>query len=204
MSENQRFTRYGEKKRGTQNKFYEVEALETEDGRAQWIFRWGRIGAAGQSKEGTVFSFSVAKQICLAQWEKKGYTEVTAMQALASAVETLEERKTNGLSKVEIEIPNFHAGPSEKRCRQFCEKYLAKLNLIRGSRWDLGTTAYSNQIKALLKQYCAEYKRIKGSKTHGDNLEVFADTAARIFFGALKDDAGICIYDHFSLVGNTY
>jgi len=204
MSENQRFTCYGEKKCGTQNKFYEVEALETDDGRAQWIFRWGRIGTTGQSKEGTSYSFDAAKQVCLAQWKKKDYTEVTAMQALASAVETLEERKTNGLSKVEIDVPNFHAGPSEKRCQQLCEKYLAKLNLIRGSRWDLATPAYSNQVKVLLKQYCSEYKRIKGSKTHGSNLDVFADTAARIFFGSLKDDAGVSIYDHFDLVGSIY
>jgi len=200
MDELQRFTRYGEKKAGTNNKFYEVEAQENEDGRATWIFRWGRIGTTGQSKEGETYSFSGAKSICLEQFRiktEKGYREVNAMEALASAVEEVHERKTNGLSAVEIVIPCFHAGKSEKRCQEFCQKWLDKLNIVRGSRWDLDANAYEKQIEGVLKGYTKEWRRIRTSKTHGPNLGFSADAAARIFFDALKRDTAICTFVYF-------
>ena len=203
MNEERRFTAYAEFKAGTNNKFYEVEAIELEDGRAKWIFRWGRIGTAGQSKEGTTYSFGVAKRMCDEQFEKKqkkGYREVSPLEALASAGEEITEWKNNGLSPVEVDIPKFHAGPSEKRCQAFCAKYLEKLNVIRASRWDLSIDTYEKQIKALLKQYCAEYKRIKGSKTHGHNLVSFADTAMSIFFRGLKDNAACTVWGYFGVV----
>ena len=204
MNDERRFTAYAEFKAGTNNKFYEVEAIELEDSRAKWIFRWGRIGTAGQSKEGTTYSFGVAKRMCDEQFEKKekkGYREVSPLEALASAGEEVTERKRNGLEEVEIDIPRFHAGSSEKRCRDFCEKYLSKLNVIRGSRWDLDQGTYRKQVEAMLKQYCTEYKRIKGSKTHGYNVGSFADTAMSIFFRALRDDAGVVLYGYCTGMG---
>lgn len=199
MDQLQRFTRYGEKKRGSENKYYEVEANELEDGRGQWTFRWARIGyICKKPKTGTAYSFEAAKSICEAQFEKKGYQEVNAMEALASAVEDLDERKTNGLSNVEVAIPCFHAGKSEERCRRFCQKWLDKLNLVRRSRWDLNARAYEKQIEAVLNGYCAEWKRICGTKSHralSDNAS--ACTAFRIFFGGLMRNAGISVYGYF-------
>ena len=98
-------------------------------------------------------------------------------------------------------MPNFHAGKSEKRCQQFAAKYLAKLNLLRTSRWDLGD-AYRKQVKAMLQSYCKEWQRICRSKAHGhlgDNAN--AQTAFRIYFGLLRDDSKCSIYGRFEGVG---
>ena len=179
-----RFHRYGEKKAGVNNKYYEVEATEREDGRADWAFRWGRIGYDPKSKTGTFLSFEAAKLHCEEQFAKKrqrGYREVNAMEALASAVQDPSERKTQGLPAVELVIPCFHAGKSEQRCQTFAQKYVEKLNLIRKSKNVLKHKEYNDQIEALLKAYCAEYKRMKRSKAHGNNLESFADTAFQVF-----------------------
>lgn len=202
------YQRYAEKKAGTHNKFYAVEAEELESGRANWTFRWGRIGSEGQTKEGESYSYEGAVSICDAQFVKKcsrGYTEVNAMQALASAVEEIHERKTNGLSKVEIVFPNFFAGKSEGRCHQFCQKWVGKLNVVRGSKFDLGDTAYQKQIKDVLKGFCKEWGRIVKTQAHGhleDNANAW--TAFRIVFAALKDDAGTRVCGHFEGVGTSY
>ena len=204
MSEQRRYTVYAENKAGTNNKFYEVEANEDEDGRAEWIFRWGRIGTAGQSKEGTTYSFEAAERICQDQFAKKrgrGYREVSPLEALASAAEEVSERPVQGLEPVTLVVPCFHAGASETRLRKFCQKYNDKLNVIRGSKRVLGFEAYRKQIEAMLKQYCAEFKRIKGSKTHGHNCVGHADTAFRIFFSLLKDEARCNVYGYFDGVG---
>jgi predicted DNA-binding WGR domain protein len=201
-----RYTRYGEKKAGTNNKFYEVEAVEEETG-ARWIFRWGRIGTTGQSKEGHTYSFEAAKQKCDEQFKSKrgrGYVERTAMEALASAVEELEERNVRGFAPVELDVPRFHAGKSEKRCQEFCQKWLDKLNIVRQSRWTLGD-AYRKQAEGVLKGYCKEWRRICGTKAHGhlaDNSH--AQTAFRIFFGALKDSTKLSFYCYFEGVGSAY
>jgi predicted DNA-binding WGR domain protein len=206
MNELRRFTRYGEKKAGVHNKFYEVEAIELEEnGPAEWIFRWGRIGTAGQEKRGSTYSFGRAKQTCLEQFgkkEKRGYREVNAMEALASAVQDVTERKTNGLEPVEIEPPRFHAGKSEKRCQDFCAKWLEKLNIVRKSKHDLGYDAYQKQIEAVLKGYCREWTRIRSTKAHGhldDNAN--AHTAFRLFFKSLEDNAGCYVSGYFAGVG---
>jgi len=208
MDDLRRFTRYGEKKAGTNNKFYEVEAIELEsDGKAEWIFRWGRIGTAGQEKRGRSYSFGAAKSACVEQFRKKeqrGYREVNAMEALASAVQEVEEREVRGLQPVELEAPCFHADSSTKRCAQFTEKWLGKLNVVRKSKWDLGD-AYDKQIEGVLKGYCAEWKRICRTKAHGhlaDNGN--AQTAFRIFFGDLKDNAGCQVWVFLSEAGALY
>ena len=205
MTDLQRMTRFAQNRAGTNNKFYEVEARELEDGKGQWIFRWGRIGTTGQSKTGQCHSYNGAVFICNEQFEKKesrGYEEANAMEALAAAVQDVEERKNNGHPPVEIEVPCFHAGKSEERCKAFAEKYLAKLNLIRGSRWDLGDTKYRNQIEAMLKGYCAEYARMLKTNAHGHLARNSnADTAFRIFFGDLVDNAKISVYGYFEGVG---
>lgn len=203
-----RFTRYGEKKAGTNNKFYEVEALEREDGTAEWIFRWGRIGTEGQSKEGTSYSFESAKRKCEDQFKAKagrGYRQVTAMEALASACQDVAERKTNGHEAVDLVIPKFWGGASEKRCQEFCRKWNEKLNVVRKSRWDLGDAAYRTQIVSVLEGYCKEWKRILGTKAHGhlaDNAQ--AHTAFRMFFSQLKDNAKLTVCGHFEGVGTVW
>lgn len=204
-NELRRFTRYGEKKAGTNNKFYEVEANEREDGTAEWIFRWGRIGTEGQSKEGRIYSFERAKELCEAQFKAKaerGYRQVTAMEALASACQDVAERKTNGHAPVDLPIPKFWAGASEKRCEEFCRKWNEKLNVVRKSRWDLGATAYRNQMISVLEGYCKEWKRILSTKAHGhlaDNAQ--AHSAFRMFFNSLKDNTKEVVCGHFDGVG---
>lgn len=203
-----RFTRYGEKKAGTNNKFYEVEALETEDGRGQWIFRWGRIGTTGQSKEGTTYSFEAAKRKCEDQFEAKegrGYRQVTAMEALASACQEVTERKTNGHEAVDLDVPRFHAGKSEKRCVEFCRKWNEKLNVVRKSRWDLGEKQYRDQMVAILEGYCKEWRRICSTKAHGHLADsASAQTGFRIFFNSLRDNTKLAVCGHFEGVGTVW
>ena len=204
-----RSSRYAEKNAGASNKFYEVKVEELDNGQSKLYFTYGRIGTEGRTlDQGAFGSYEYAVQVGDEQFEKKlakGYKEVTAMQAIASAVETLEERKTNGLEPVEIDVPRFHAGTSEARCKKFCEKWLAKLNLVRASRWDLGDSAYSKQITSVLKGYCKEWTRITNTKAHGHLAEnVHAQTAFRIFFGSLKDNTKTYVYGYFQGVGNSY
>ena len=203
MSDLRRFTWRGEKKKGTQNRFYDVEARELEDGRGEWIFRWGRIGTNGRSDSGSTYSFEAAKDHCNMQIRKKDdYDEVNAMEALASAVQDLDERPANGFEAVEIEVPCFHAGKSEKRCQEFCSKYLAKLNVVRRSRWDLSAKEYEDQIEQVLKSYRSEWSRIVRTKAHGHLREsAAAHTAAKIFFGALERDTKCSVYVYFGGAG---
>jgi predicted DNA-binding WGR domain protein len=203
MTEQRRYTAYAENKKGTNNKFYEVEALEGEDN-ATWIFRWGRIGTRGQEKQGTSYNFYEAKRACedqMAKKQKRGYREVSPLEALASAGEEISERKVQGLEAITLVIPRFHAGSSEARLTKFCRKYNDKLNVIRASKRVLSFDAYRKQIEAMLKQYCAEFKRIKGSKTHAHNCDVHAETSFRIFFSLLKDEARCPVYGYFEGAG---
>lgn len=209
MENMQRWTHYAEKKKGVNNKYYEVEAIELEDGRGQWIFRWGRIGYDPTgTNEGTSHSFAAAKQKCREKAvakHKRGYTRVTAMEALASAVQEPHERPTRGLKAIEIEVPCFHADDSEKRCKRFAQKYLAKLNIVRKSKFELGDTEYDNQMEGVLKGYCAEWGRITSTKAHGHLAEnANAQTAFKIFFGALKENAGTMLFGYFEGVGSLY
>jgi predicted DNA-binding WGR domain protein len=209
VTDHRRFSRYAEKKAGTQNKFYEVRVEEIEEnGRARLLFVYGRIGTEGRViDKGLCSNYDYAVRLANEQFRKKtakGYREVTAMEALASAVETLEERKTNGLPAVELDIPRFHAGTSEKRCQQMCEKWLDKLNIVRRSRWDLGE-AYEKQIEGVLKGFCKEWVRVTQTKAHGhlsDNAT--AHSAFKIFFNALKDNASCFVYGYFPGVGSSY
>jgi hypothetical protein len=93
-------------------------------------------------------------------------------------------------------------GPGTRR-EQFAKKGLAKLNLVRKSKWDLGDR-YNKQIETILKGYCAEWQRICKTKAHGhlrDNAA--AHTAFRIFFSDLKDNAGTYVYGYFEGVGTS-
>jgi hypothetical protein len=208
MNEYRTYHKYGECKVGTENKYYEVEAIELEDGQATWAFRWARIGyECSKPKEGVASSFGQAEAICYTQWQKKRgkYEEVTAMEALASAAQDPSERPNNGLPAVEVDIPRFHAGKSEKRCKQLCRKYLAKLNLVRASRWDMHEAGFEKQITAVLKSYCTEWARIIKTKAHGDLEDnANAHTAFRIFFKLMKQDAGCLVYGHFQGVGTSW
>ena len=206
MSEQRRFHLYAEKKAGIHNKYYEVEAIELEDGSATWEFRWARIGSiCGKPKSGASYSFATARNICQAQFDKKcakGYREVGALEALASAAEEVTERPNRGLEEVTLDIPCFHAGSSEARLTKFCRKYNEKLNVIRASQNVLGYDAYRKQIETMLKQYCSEFKRIEASKSHGHNLVSFAQTARNIFFGALRENAGCTVWGYFEGIGS--
>lgn len=197
MSDLQRFTRYGECKKGVHHKYYEVEAEELEDGgSARWTFRWARIGReCKKPKTGVVYSFDRAKQICEEQFAhkeaKSGYKEVTPLEALASCVQDVTDREdVNGLPKIELDIPNFHAGSSEKRMQEFCKSYNVRLNVIRASYHDLARDKYRKQIEDLLDSFQKQYKRMKRTKAHGRNLGDEAFEAKIAFFNALRGNAG--------------
>jgi len=199
MPDAQRYTRYAEKKAGTNNKFYEVEAIE-EDGEIRYVFRWGRIGTKGQEKEHRAASFDYAKSVCDEQFVaklRKGYREVTAMEALASAVEDVNERKTSGLPPIALEIPFFNAGKSEERCVQFARKWLDKLNLIRASYHDLDSQTYRAQLKALFEGYSKEWRRIATSRTHTLNICEESKEAAQAFFLLLRRNTGMAVIAFF-------
>ena len=203
MTELRTYHKYGECKTGTNNKYYEVEAIELENGRATWIFRWGRIGyECTKPKQGECRSFLYAQQICHDKWEKKAkYKEVCAMQALASAAEEITQRPVNGYERVTLDVPCFHAGKSEARMKQFCVKYQDKLNVIRSSARSMESKQYSGQVEATLKQYCSEFQRIKKTAGHGPNLGDHAETAFRIFLDTLMDNAKCGVYFHHKDVG---
>ncbi len=188
-----RHHRYAHMRRGTHNKFYQIEVSEREDGTAEVIYTWGRIGTRGQTKRATG-SFDVVRRFADEQFEKKlkkGYEEANIMEALAAACQPPEERHNTGLPSVEIDIPKFHAGKSEDRCRTFAQKYIDKLNLVRRSRWDL-LNGYDKQIEGVLASYCKEWKRICNSKTHSSNvIHSAAQSAYANLFYALRENAGI-------------
>lgn len=170
---NRTFSRHAEFKAGLNNKFYDVEVEEQPDGSSKWLWRWGRIGTNGQTKEGTSYSFGRAKQHCDEQFQTKldkGYVEVTAMQVLASAAQAIEERPINGLPPMTVLIPNFGAGSSEERCKAFAQKFIDKMNIIRKSKDDLGPNAYVDQQMKLIESYDEEWIRMSRSKTHADNI----------------------------------
>jgi predicted DNA-binding WGR domain protein len=170
---NRRYSRHAEFKAGLNNKFYDVEVEEQEDGSAKWLHRWGRIGSNGQTKEGVSYSFEAAKRSCDEQFRTKldkGYVEITAMQVIASAAQSIEERPVNGLPPVDLPIPIFGAGPSEERCREFARKYFDKLNVVRKSKFDLGGDLYVTQTVSLIQSASEEWDRMRASKTHASNL----------------------------------
>lgn len=194
----QRMTRYAEKKAGTHNKFYEVEALREEDAtHCQIIFRWGRIGTTGQTKVQTCLAWSTAVSTCNEQFEKKlkrGYKEVCAMQALASAIQDPTERKSEGgLDPVQIPTPRFGVtGSTKTRLERYCQKYLDKLNVIRDSRRTLGFRAYETQFLDLLDSYDREWVRISETKAHGSQVRnERAREGYRAFRHDLRANAGI-------------
>ena len=179
----QRSSRYAEKKKGTCNKFYEVRVEEEEaGGEAKVTFVYGRIGTAGREiVDGFAYCFDHGQVQANEQFEKKlakGYVEATAMQAIASAVETLEERKTNGYEPVELEIPHFNSA-SRERWIKLCKKWNAKLNLVRGSATDLGGCEYREQIRGVVNGYSREWSRIKTSKAHG---HLYGNRAAELAY----------------------
>lgn len=187
--ENRTYNRYAEFKAGLNNKFYEVEVQEQDENHARWTHRWGRIGTTGQTKSGMSLSFESAKRHCDEQFEKKlakGYREVTAMQILASAAQDVSDRPVRGLQPIDIVIPDFGAGPSEKRCREFARKFIDKMNLIRKSKDDLGS-AYHDQMADLVDSCVKEWERIRESKTHGLNIGSKAHEGYRVVLEALTN-----------------
>jgi hypothetical protein len=204
MTDHRSYHKYGECKTGTNNKYYQVEAQELEDGRATWSFTWARIGyECSKPKEGVSYSFERAEQICRDQWKKKSgkYKEVNAMQALASAAEEIHERPVNGYERVTLNVPCFHAGKSEERMKHFCLKYQDKLNVIRASARSMESKQYHDQVEEILKAYCSEFQRTKKTATHGPNLGAHADTAFRIFLDTLMANAECGVYFYHDAVG---
>jgi predicted DNA-binding WGR domain protein len=189
-TESRTFRLYGEKKVGVHNKFYEVRAEETETG-AVAIYTWGRIGTAGQSKERYTGTFEFAKTLCKEQFakkEKRGYRQVTALEALASCCEELEERNTNGLEPVDFDIPKFATGRSatDKRLGSICESFARKLNVVRSSRHDLSDDAYEKQAETVLLQFQYAFDRARATKTHGPSITAEATASMRAFYTLLQ------------------
>jgi len=205
MSESRVFHRYAEKRAGTQNKFYEIEAEEQPDGSGKWTYRYGRIGTKGQSRSGTSYSFEGAKLLVDIRFKEKlekGYREMNAMEALASAAQDPQERETKGLPPVQLEIPSFFAGKSEERCRRLCEKYLNKLNLVRKSKFELSYNEYQKQAESVLLSYCEEFNRMVQTKAHKHlDANRLAWNAFEAFFRQLHSEAGQPVYGAFPGIG---
>jgi len=191
-TETQTWTQYAEFRRGTSNKFYEVTA----EGR-NWTFRWGRIGAAGQSKQGVSYSFEGAKRVCqdqMAAKTSKGYKVVSALEALASACQEPEERPNRGLGDAEIRVPTnwaMYTSAGNQRMTKFGEKYLGKLNLIRRSFHDLTRTQYTQQVRALLTQYVREWRRIAETRQCSEANDTAVREVVAEFYERLRHACGI-------------
>lgn len=201
-AELRKYYRYAEFKKGTSNKFYQVQAIETGgDGlRTRVVYTYGRIGTDGQRKVQEGLSWSYAKQLADDKFEQKlakGYKEVSALEALASACEEPEDRPQRGLSPVEVELPSFQTGnpATDKRLETMCEKYLKKLNLIRASYYELSVKQHKTQNETLFKQFRNEFRRICGSKTHGEFANnPLTEQKVRVFFRSLIDVSGDFFY----------
>lgn len=192
--------RYAEFRKGTSDKFYEVEVQELEPkGQAKVTFRYGRIGQAGQSKEDTFIHFgaaSLAADNKFAEKLAKGYVETkSALHALAAAFETPEDRPNRGLPPAEIETPAAWGLGQERDARltAFVRKYVDKLNLIRASRDDLTAKLYAKQVSNLLQQYAREWRRVADSQQFA-GLEL-APVRARVgvIYQALRAQSGTMI-----------
>lgn len=191
----ERYTRYAEKKAGKHNKFYEVIVDPCEDGKFDVLFRWGRIGTSGTTKrECRTGDYSWAKTQCDNQFLtklSKGYREVTAMEALASAIQDPTERRTaGGLPPVEILIPQ-----APERLQRYFKKYLDKLNVLRDSRGTLDYDEYRDQFFDLIDQYNSEWNRICKTKAHGHlrSSERFCGMV-NDFYRELSNAKGVEIY----------
>jgi len=197
------YSQYLEFKKGTSNKFYEVRVKELETGRAEVWVRYGRIGTTGQRKlHGKRHNFDFALLIAKEQENKKrkkGYKKVSALEALASAIEEPEERRNKGLPPVELAIPVWNTGrdKTDERLTASAEKHLNKLNLVRASRWDLGLTPFKTQVEKVLEQYAGDFFRIKAAKVHAYYIDASTEQRAREFFENLKENTGSNIHYTF-------
>lgn len=194
------YRRYAEFRKGTSNKFYEVEVEELgPDGPAKITFRYGRIGQAGRTKEDTFRHFGTASIVAdnrFAEKLAKGYVEIkSALHALAAACETPEDRPNRGLPPAVIEAPSAWGlgRKRDERLTAFVRKYVNKLNLIRASHNELEPKVYAKQVSNLLQQYAREWCRIAGSKQFA-GLEL-APVHARIdeIYQALRAESGSCM-----------
>jgi len=200
-TELQTYSRYSEFKRGTSNKFYQIEVQELEGGRASFLVRYGRIGATPREKcYGTHYNFRAACSKAETLFGKKltkGYREATALEALASAIEEPNQRKNNGLAPVTLDLPLWDSGSPETNARldKLAQAAVDKLNLIRASYNGMSATIYRKQIKDVVRSLQAEFSRISNTRLHGpyivNNHRIQAKTTSVLSF--LRENAGIRI-----------
>lgn len=203
--------RRAEFRKGTSDKFYEVRVFEEKEDEFRWEFRWGRIGAAGQTKTGNCASETSAKNMANGQLIKKldkGYVEVptTPLYLLASETQTPDEReKDTGLGPSGLEVPTewaMYTAAGNRRMAKFAAKYVEKLDLIRASwghkKGQLSGDAYRKQIEALLKQYVKEWGRIGSGKQYREASDTAVREVVGGFFDQLREKSGIDTWDLIS------
>jgi len=189
--------RYAEFRKGTSDKFYEVQVEELEvKGRATLTIRYGRIGQTGQSKVTSLHSFGAASNAAdnkFAEKLAKGYVESKSpLHALAAAFETPEDRPNCGLPPAAIQTPAaWGLGPEiDAKLTAFVDKYVGKLNLIRASKHDLHRKTYTLQIDNLLDQYMREWARLTGSRRFAGLDLAPANAHAAAIYRALCAQSG--------------
>jgi len=189
---------YAEFKKGTSNKFYEVLV----EGKLL-TFKWGRIGTTGQSKSEECFSFERACRTGREQFATKtakGYVECSSrspLLALVSALEEPEERKVNGLPPVALAVPldwQMYSPAGNARMREFAEKYVAKMNLIRASVRDLKPKQAVDQANAVLRSYVGEWQRIGETKQFAEATDTAVREVVGDFFDRLREGFGVPSY----------
>lgn len=189
--------RYAEFRKGTSDKFYEIEVTELEeDGKARITYRYGRIGQAGQSKPDESMGYTWAVDVADAKFEEKlekGYEEAKSpLHALAAALETPADRPNKGLPPAAVAVPTWNTGncSANERLMAFAEKYIEKLNLIRASRDVLLEKIYNQQITNLFKQFAEEWHRIADSKQLLDVDIVPIRARIGVLYQALRSQRG--------------
>ncbi|MCI0562787.1 MAG: WGR domain-containing protein [Nitrososphaera sp.] len=195
----QGFDAYFEYKMGTSNKFYKITVVETDNGSATLTTRYGRIGTNGRVDTQTFHHYNLAvlhAEDLVDEKLRKGYKQVSALQALASACEEPHERNSNGLKPLEIAIPGWFVNvATAERLNAWAHKLLYKLNLIRASYYELSNTpgrAAENQAEKLFTQAREEIIRICGSTSNGPEMQKDPRTmqAAITFYNEITSLSG--------------
>ena len=183
---------------GSSRKFYEVKAVETENG-ATVTLKWGRIGTSGQSKVTETYSFGSARNMANEKFAKKlakGYREVSPLELLARACEEdeTEIQENAGLGLSEITVPTRWAmftAAGNRRLTKLAQKFADKLDRLRTSYSSMPFAAYCKQGNALLKQYVREWERIGNGKSYGEASDTAVREVVGDFFDTLRAKVGI-------------
>lgn len=190
------YKRYAEMKRGTAFKFYEVVVQETdaELNRAIFTARYGRIGQEGRTQTklvNSLYSTCVREANDLFSTKLgKGYKEVSALEALASAMSGPEERLEEA-SAPTLAVPSFRTGShsTDRRLEKLAQDKLDKLRLIYEDKSVYYKTDYDYErfykdAGEVLRSLSRGYANVKRTKAHGKFCD---DRTDSVMLGFLRE-----------------